>query len=347
MTDKQIEVVKEKPSDMQIVAHDMAERLKYMIVNGNKLQDKEIYALAQYAATTGLDPFSGECWYFPDKGPTPGIAGWRRKGQEQLEYEAQNAKLAGAYIWYEYKKAEPGSCNFEPTKDIAYQVILHDSVSEKLWHQTLSNLIATLNGSAMRQPGDPIESYLKIVEMARSMMTPLPTWDSYGVVFGTENFGAVEKYDRHERAKKRGEKGALKKRFPRLRLPEPVGFDNDVIDTSDFKVVMQEPERLQNGRTTEQNIYDLGFSEKPKEIEQSCAMSYEQAFDTLSSSKQKYGTMTNKDLEGRKIGIEKKMRENLTVDQQNECQNKLEAIKILLAVPEGDRLKSTGQETLL
>jgi hypothetical protein len=243
MTDQKAIQTEVKSSEIQSMAHDLAERMKYMIVNGNKLQDKEIFALAQYAATTGLDPFSGECWYFPDKGPTPGIAGWRRKGQEQLEYEAQNAKLSGAYVWYEYKKAEPGSCNFDPTKDIAYKVILHDSVSEKLWQQTLSNLIATLNGSSIRQAGDPIESYLKIVEMARSMMPPIPTWEAYGVVFSSENFGAVEKFDRHERAKKRGEKGVLKKRFPRLRLPEPIGFDNDVVDSSDFKIVMSEPEK--------------------------------------------------------------------------------------------------------
>ena len=119
--------------------------------------------------------------------------------------------------------------------------------------------------------------------------------------------------------------------------------ETDYIDGIEIKEMQRQ--------SVDQNLAALGFgSDEPAQPEtepESGVMTYEQACNVISSSKQKYGTMTNKDLQGRKFGLEKKMRENLTVDQQNECQNKLEAIKILLFVSEADRLKATGQKTIL
>jgi hypothetical protein len=263
MTDqtKAIEVQKEKPAgEIQLIARDLAQRLKFMIVNGNKLSDNEVYSLAQYAAANGLNPFAGECYYLPSVGPCPGVAGWRSKAQDQLDYEAKLAGQAGGNMWCEYFHADPADCVFDPEKDIAYKVVLHDSVSQKRWTDKIKDIAMDFV-----KAGAP---FFDAFDKAKELIGAEPVTISWGVVYGSENFareGKTEKFDRHERAKKRGEKLDLRKRFPRIHLPEPENFEGETIDAEDFKVVMSEPEREHSGKSVEQNLFELGFGEKPAE----------------------------------------------------------------------------------
>lgn len=264
MTDqtKAIQTEVRQTGEIQLIARDLAQRLKYMIVNGNKLSDNEVYSLAQYAAANGLNPFAGECYYLPSVGPCPGVAGWRTKAQDQLDYEAKLANQAGGNMWCEYEHADPSDCVFDPEKDIAYKVVLHDSVSQKRWTDKIKEIAMDFV-----KVGAP---FFDSFDKAKELIGAEPVTISWGVVYGSENFtreGKTEKFDRHERAKKRGEKLCLRKRFPRIHLPEPENFEGETIDVEDFKVVMSEPEREHSGKSVEQNLYELGFGDKPAEQE--------------------------------------------------------------------------------
>lgn len=60
-----------------------------------------------------------------------------------------------------------------------------------------------------------------------------------------------------------------------------------------------------------------------------------------------YGTFTNLQLEGHRNNINGKLKGNLNQKDQDECIKKLEAIKILLAVPEPQRLNKKAQPSLI
>ena len=57
---EQKEIIKQEPVTRALVtpsavkARDMAERIKYMIVNGRNLAQQEVFALAQYCAANGV-----------------------------------------------------------------------------------------------------------------------------------------------------------------------------------------------------------------------------------------------------------------------------------------------------
>jgi len=260
--DTTLAVKKEPVSEIQVRAREFAQRLKYMIVNGHKLSDEEVWALAQYAASTRLDPLAQECWYIPGKGPCPGIAGWRTKGQEQLEYEAKTSgEKDPGYFWVDYQDADPKECIFDPAKDIAYKVILRDSRTQKIWRDSLKETIQMLRDS-LQGFNATAADFWKVVEESKKLIGPEPVWTGYGVVFGTENF--PPSFDRRERAKKRGEKLSIKKRFPRIHLPEPEGYE-DTPDTDNMKVVMAEPEKITSGKPTDQLVGELMGETKPTE----------------------------------------------------------------------------------
>jgi hypothetical protein len=223
----------------------LTKRLGVMIVNGKKLSDIEINALAAYSMTNDLNPFNGECYYMPGLGPTPGIAGWRKKAQEQLEWEAKNSNEIGAHYWVEYTKAEQNEARFDPTKDVAWKVILRDWLSNKKWRQAVFEAMRELKEVGVDKP---YEEALKLVGTE-------PTWTGIGVVTSTENFGN-DKMDRNERAKKRAEKIALRKRFPRIELPD---MDYEPEDVIDVIPTVENPNKI----TSESEILDqLGYKKE-------------------------------------------------------------------------------------
>jgi recombination protein RecT len=100
-------------------------------------------------------------------------------------------------------------------------------------------------------------------------------------------------------------------------------------------------------RSVEESLAELGYDEREeKEITSNDGLTYNQAYNTKSSNGTSYGTFTDKELNHHKISIEKKMRGELSQEEQDECINKLEAIKVLLSFSEAVRLKKDGQQSL-
>jgi len=64
---------------------DVKKRIAVMLPGGSKLNDNEQYALAQLSLMHSLDPFNGEIWYIPNRGPMIGIKGLRKKAREQVK----------------------------------------------------------------------------------------------------------------------------------------------------------------------------------------------------------------------------------------------------------------------
>jgi len=78
------------------------------------------------------------------------------------------------------------------------------------------------------------------------------------------------------------------------------------------------------------------------------AMTYEDACNITGSDGSRYGNATNAELQGKKIGILKALKNpNLDNVKQSAYDRKLSAIDILLAVPESERLERAGQEKLI
>ncbi len=292
----------------------LAERLGNLITNGKKLLPEERLALAQYSVATGLNPFVGECYYLPGIGPGPGIAGWRVKAEEQLEYEAMKARTPAARFWCEYVEPGEGEGHYDPDKDIAVKAILHDTISRTAWEQrVLAHYVELMKNK--------IENGWNI---ARELVGPEPVWTAIGVVRSGENFGTSERMDRYERACKRAEKAAIRKRFPRIHLPEPLGFNaEDVIEA--------ELHDIPEPQTISQNMSELGFTPEPIQ-ETLPILTLNQAREMTTSKGVKYGAMLPDGLSAMSGEIVKKLNAGtLTREKMDEYQLKLEAIKMLLA----------------
>jgi hypothetical protein len=150
-----------------------------------------------------------------------------------LQFEAEKAKIPVAKFWCEYVQNGEGEAHYNPEKgDIAVKAILHDEISRTKWEKRiLSHFIELIKSQVEKD-----EAW----KLANELGGPEPTWSAVAVVHGSENFGATEKYDRYERCCKRAEKLAIRKRFPLIDLPEPVGFDENYIDAE----VKDVPEQL-------------------------------------------------------------------------------------------------------
>jgi hypothetical protein len=231
---------------------EIAYRLKYLIIGGKKLSDDEAIALAQYSYATGLDPFTGECYYLPGIGPGPGIAGWRHKADEELEYEMKMAGEKQARFWCDYLQPASDEVRWDPAKgDIAVKVVLHDSLTRTAWERRVLSYYIELKKADVNG-----ESY----QTARELAGPEPVWTSVGVVYGVESFGATDKMPRHERACKRGEKACLRKRFPRLHLSEP---DNFISEEEYLEGDYEVAENPFKGQTEEELIRGMGYDPDP------------------------------------------------------------------------------------
>lgn len=300
----------------------LAMRLKNLVSNGKKLANEEAIALAQYSVATGLNPFVGECYYLPGLGPGPGIAGWRVKAEEQLEYEAMKARMPAARFWCDYIMPEDGEADYDPAKgDIAVKAVLHDSISRTTWEQSRLAHYIELAKSGLKDGAWEIASELVGLEPVRTAV---------GIVRGSENFGS-DKMGRYERACKRAEKAAIRKRFPRVHLPEPLGFDAmDVIDAELKDVSEAEPQR-----TTDQNLADLYGATTPTPDEPvtppSATMSLETAEDVLNSEEKRYGDIDSETLGHMSRVLAKSIKTETDAGIKEVKQFKLDAIKVILA----------------
>lgn len=244
-------------------ARKFAKRLKYMIVNGQKLSDQEVYALAHYCASNQLNPFAQEAYYMPGTGPVTGIVGFRRKAQEALMSEIEQWSRMGIKFdgpqnyWLEKRPATHDEAMFMDG-DIAMHVTLHDSMARKQWQKSLF--------AAMRELRDAgCSDFMECKKIAEEMIGLEPVWTGVGVVCQGEKFsrdGSPEKYNRVERAEKRAEKQALKKRFPTLQQFDNTQSENaidvDAVDVSFLVEDEAEEQKQLSDKTPDDIIREMG-----------------------------------------------------------------------------------------
>lgn len=267
------------PTNGNATLKAMTDRLKLMVQNGKNLSDNEAAALAQYSLATNLNPFAYECYYLPGIGPGPGIAGWRKKAEEQLEYEAKRAAEPMARFWCEPTEPTEGEVGKLQPGDIAVKMILHDTLTKNAWERRILSHYIELVKNGIKDGA---------WETASTLVGPEPVWTGLGIVRQTENFGR-DNFPRYERACKRGEKAAIRKRFTRVHLPEPEGFEEaDIVDSTFVEVEQSAP------KDEAQLMAELGFGEMPEPTYQ---MSLDEARNTKTPMGQELGTLTKKQLE--------------------------------------------------
>jgi hypothetical protein len=238
------------------VRETLAKQIKLMIANGKQLEDREAMALAQYAVATDLNPFSGECYYIPSVGPTPGIAGWRKKGQEQLEYEDAKAHGNGCHFWIEEVDLSADEKAMLKDGDIAASVDLRDSVTNQRWRQAYLEMAKELKELGATDP----------LTEAKLLVGKEPKWTGFGIVHASESFAynnGPEKMTRKERALKRAEKISIRKRFPRINLPEVMSDGPEPEDVIDGFVQDSAPQE-----TPEKLVEQLGYGPQPVVVNQ-------------------------------------------------------------------------------
>ena len=258
----------------------LTRKLIRLTPGGKRLNQDEAVDLAVYSILTGLNPFNAECYYMPNVGPIPGIAGHRVKTHEWLMAVSGNDPTVRT--WEEFRPAEPGEADFDPDAgDIAVVGTLFDSVSKTRWLQQIMETAERYHkmGAEFKEARDA----------AMEDIGPCPSWSAVGVVKASEHFSGFEwedyqskkpkldadgnkiwkpeMWDRYERAKKRAIKGAYRKGFPSVRLPDPEY--GDVIDAVAVEVKQQiiaelEAENSRPRKSEPQILGELGY-EQPTE----------------------------------------------------------------------------------
>lgn len=175
----------------------LAKRIKVMVPGGNQLNDSEAQALAQVSIVTHLNPFIGEIWYIPGRGPMVGIKGARRCGNEQVE--AAGGK--DAYWNADLIPCSPEDAGAnEPAKVAAsYKCVIADSVSTMKYQKLLLETITLL-----RDVGSPDP-----VGEAKEIVGKRPQWIGYGYSTHEEK----SKMNKQALAMKRAESDAIKRKF--------------------------------------------------------------------------------------------------------------------------------------
>lgn len=255
---------------------------------GDKLTATEAAQMAIYSLLVDANPLAGEV-FITEIGPQLGIPLYRRKAKEY------NRIVGGNEDWdysVDYRQAEPGEADFEPGKgDVAWVCILTDSKAKKEWEDTYMRFY-----NAFTDNGAPWD---KADERARSYAGKLPTWEAVGVVGGNERFSQAEverwekqpggkskpiykrgangeliykqeMFDRNERAKKRAEKLALKKRYPDLLIPEygEIASEPEIqvlIQTTEGDLVKADDYAREKAKNLDekQALLELGFEPDP------------------------------------------------------------------------------------
>ena len=171
--------------DRQMLSN-VNERIKALLPGGAKLQVNERLALAQIAVAHGLDPFNGEVWYIPGRGPMIGIKGLRKKAREQVT----------GNFWIDFREITDAEDRKRYSIDpdaIAFEARLFDSEN-----------ILTYCGMVerMTKVGIPWES-------VKAMLGDKPYTSGIGVLRKAEQ----TKMERVQCAMKRAEADAIKRRF--------------------------------------------------------------------------------------------------------------------------------------
>jgi hypothetical protein len=224
---------------------EFAKRIKMLMRGGDKLNNTEVMALAQFAKITNLNPFTGECWYISGSGPMIGIAGARRLDQQQT--------------------GDAGGCSF-PTitpcpadeagaleaeiRDVvaAFKAEITDTAAITAYQKLFTSTI-----QAMREAGvaDPFAA-------AKEVCGPRPSWVGYGYSTKSER----SRMNKTQLARKRAEADALKKR-----IVIPFGAKIAEVDVAP-EYVEGDVEEVKIKRTVAQNLTELGFQADIDEVDQ-------------------------------------------------------------------------------
>lgn len=183
------------PDKQQLL--DVKKRIAVMLPGGSKLNDNEQYALAQLALMHALDPFNGEIWYIPGRGPMIGIKGLRKKAHEQVQ---------GNY-WIDFREIVDAESRKRYGIDagaIAFEARIFDSENVR----TYCDMIATMTKSGI--PWNDV----------KVIIGDKPYTSGIGVLRPTEQ----TKMERVQCAMKRAEADALKRRFD---VPFGMGVESD------------------------------------------------------------------------------------------------------------------------
>jgi len=172
------------PDKQQLL--DVNKRIETMLPGGSKLGINERYALAQIAVAHGLDPFNGEVWYIPGRGPMIGIKGLRKKAREQVQ----------GNFWIDFREITDPDERKRYSIDngaLAFEARLFDSENVR----TYCDMIAVMTKSGI--PWSDV----------KVMIGEKPYTSGVGVLRPTEQ----TKMERVQCAMKRAEADALKRRF--------------------------------------------------------------------------------------------------------------------------------------
>lgn len=174
----------------------LANRIKVMVPGGQKLSDNEAMALAQVSTVTKLNPFIGEIWYIPGKGPMIGIKGARRLDQESTAKK-------GGYSFPRFTVCPPAEAgaNEAQVKDCAYafKCEIEDSASTLAFQKMFTEILASLRESGCTDP----------VGEARQILGSRPVWTGYGFSTRSEE----SRMNKVQLAQKRAESNALGRRL--------------------------------------------------------------------------------------------------------------------------------------
>jgi hypothetical protein len=171
----------------------IAGRFKTALRGGDKLNNSELIALAQLSKITGLNPFIGELWYIPGKGPMIGIVGARRLWNEK-------SAAGGGWSSVEITPCTPQEAGYTgDIKDLAaaFKATAHDSAATLQYQKMFTDTINTMRSAGSTDPfGD-----------AKQICGPRPQWEGYGYSTVSE----TSRMNKTQLARKRAEADALKK----------------------------------------------------------------------------------------------------------------------------------------
>lgn len=175
----------------------LAKRIKIMVPGGNKLNDAEAQALAQVSLVTKCNPFIGEIWYIPGRGPMIGIKGARRHGNERIEE-------AGGKEAYWFPDLQPCPAEEAGARDVsdvaaAYRCTITDSISTGNFQKSFVEIINSLRSAGSTDP----------IGEAREILGKKPQWIGYGY----STISETSRMNKQALARKRAEADALKQKF--------------------------------------------------------------------------------------------------------------------------------------
>ena len=180
-----------KRDEYSIEIRRMAQDIKDLLPNGNKLQDFEALALAHSAQALRLNPFTGEIWFIPGHGLMAGIKGHRRTAHEQIE----RAGGAASSYWPEFDLMTPDQKKqyLIPDNALGFICRLYDTVTLRTYSETVERLF---------KAGAPWADIKHIIGDR-----------PYTIGIGFYQSGEQTRMKPHQCGMKRAEADALKRRF--------------------------------------------------------------------------------------------------------------------------------------